>query len=275
MLEEFETDYLIVGAGATGLAFADTLLEETDAHLTLVDRRDRPGGHWIDAYPFVRLHQPSSFYGVASKPLGTGCIEQFGLNAGYEELAGGAAIAAYYQALIQDRFLPSGRVRYLPMCEHLGDGEIRRRLSGTRLRVRPQRRQVEAGYSENQIPLTHQRRFHVEDGVECIPPNELPRQAPNYGHFVVLGAGKTAMDCAVWLLENDADPDQITWVMPRDPWVINRAFTQAGAAFFQDSYGGPRVNSKRWPRRTPSRIFPYAWKTPDCGCGSIHRSAPI
>jgi hypothetical protein len=38
-----DTDYLIIGAGATGLAFADTLLAETDAHITLVDRHGKPG----------------------------------------------------------------------------------------------------------------------------------------------------------------------------------------------------------------------------------------
>ena len=38
-----DTDYLIVGAGATGLAFADTLLQESDAHLTLVDMHGQPG----------------------------------------------------------------------------------------------------------------------------------------------------------------------------------------------------------------------------------------
>lgn len=45
-----ETDYLVVGAGATGLAFVDTLLAETgDVHVTLIDRHAAPGGHWVDA----------------------------------------------------------------------------------------------------------------------------------------------------------------------------------------------------------------------------------
>ena len=41
-----ETDYLLIGAGAMGLAFADTLLTELpDATITIVDRHAKPGGH--------------------------------------------------------------------------------------------------------------------------------------------------------------------------------------------------------------------------------------
>lgn len=40
-----EADYLVVGAGATGMAFADVLVVETDASLAIVDRYGRPGGH--------------------------------------------------------------------------------------------------------------------------------------------------------------------------------------------------------------------------------------
>jgi cation diffusion facilitator CzcD-associated flavoprotein CzcO len=55
------TDYLVVGAGATAMAFVDTLLsEDADATVVMVDRRQRPGGHWNDAYACVRLHQPSA-----------------------------------------------------------------------------------------------------------------------------------------------------------------------------------------------------------------------
>ena len=54
-----DTDYLVVGAGAMGMAFADTVVDHADVHVTLVDRRVGPGGHWLDAYPFVQLHQAS------------------------------------------------------------------------------------------------------------------------------------------------------------------------------------------------------------------------
>ncbi len=56
-----ETDYLVIGAGAMGMAFADTLVAESAASVVMVDRGDRPGGHWTRAYPFVRLHQPSAY----------------------------------------------------------------------------------------------------------------------------------------------------------------------------------------------------------------------
>ena len=70
MLGSLETDYVVIGTGAAGMAFTDTLLSHSDATVSLVDRRHAPGGHWIDAYPFVHLHQPSAFYGVSSVPLG-------------------------------------------------------------------------------------------------------------------------------------------------------------------------------------------------------------
>ena len=59
-----ETDYLVIGAGAIGMAFVDTLLTDTDAQIVMVDRHHRPGGHWNEAYPFVRLHQPAAYYGA-------------------------------------------------------------------------------------------------------------------------------------------------------------------------------------------------------------------
>ena len=38
----------------------------------MVATRSAPGGHWNDAYDFVRLHQPAITYGVNSRSLGSG-----------------------------------------------------------------------------------------------------------------------------------------------------------------------------------------------------------
>jgi cation diffusion facilitator CzcD-associated flavoprotein CzcO len=120
--DTLEADYVIVGAGAVGMAFADALLTDSDATMIMVDRRHKPGGHWNDAYPFVCLHAPSAYYGVNSRLLGADRIEETGFNRGPYELATGPEICAYYDRLMRQRFLPSGRVTYLPVSDFGKDG---------------------------------------------------------------------------------------------------------------------------------------------------------
>jgi NAD(P)-binding Rossmann-like domain len=127
-MTEIKTDYLIIGSGAVGLAFADTLLDESDADIVIVDRHGKPGGHWNDAYSFVALHQPSAFYGVNSTPLGSNRKDSIGVNAGLYELASGPEVSGYFDSVMRQRLLPSGRVRYFPMSASRGDG-LRRRPS--------------------------------------------------------------------------------------------------------------------------------------------------
>src|SRR6476619_5918325 len=71
-----DVDYLVVGAGAMGMAFTDALITaDPNASVAIVERRWGAGGHWLDAYGFVRLHQASAFYGVASTLLGGGRLQ--------------------------------------------------------------------------------------------------------------------------------------------------------------------------------------------------------
>ena len=95
-----ETDYLVVGAGASGMAFAAALIAECDADVVMVERRHCPGGHWNDAYPFVRIHHASACYGANSRMLGTDSIDQTGPNAGFYERSTAAEICAYYQRVL-------------------------------------------------------------------------------------------------------------------------------------------------------------------------------
>jgi cation diffusion facilitator CzcD-associated flavoprotein CzcO len=113
VMRSIETDYLVVGAGAMGMAFTDALIDNADVHVTLVDRRHAAGGHWGDAYPFVQLHQASLFYGVASTELGTGAIQLEGPETGLRERARQPAIQAYYDDILRRRFLGSGSVTFL------------------------------------------------------------------------------------------------------------------------------------------------------------------
>lgn len=240
-MERIETDYLIIGAGAAGMAFADMIVDETDAHITIVDRQGRPGGHWNDAYPFVTLHQPSAFYGVNSTPLGGGRKDTHGANAGLYELASGAEVSGYYDAVMRRRLLPTGRVTYLPMSDYLGGGRVVSLLSGRETAVTIRRKTVDATYTSPTIPAHHTRAFQVEDGVRVVPPGELARlwrEASRPDRFVVLGAGKTAMDTIVWLIESGAGPDTIQWIKPRESWLLNRTRTQPGLEFFDEVFGG-------------------------------------
>jgi len=225
------TDYLIVGAGAAGMVFADQLLTETAARIVIADRGAKPGGHWNEAYSFVRLHQPAAFYGAGSRDLGPPRLETAGFNRGLYELASGGVVASYFDSIMRERFLPSGRVTYLPMTEHLGGGELVNRLSGKRQLVR-YRRIVDATYTQTSIPATRPPPYRVAPGVSLVSPNLLPQTAPGRSRFTIVGGGKTAMDAALWLLEMGADPDAIRWVVPRDSWLINRATVQPGDAFF-------------------------------------------
>ena len=145
-MNPIETDYLIIGSGAVGLAFADTLIDESDAHITMVDRHGKPGGHWNDAYSFVTLHQPSAFYGVNSLELGSRRKDSFGANKGLYELASGPEINGYYDRVMNHKLLPSGRVAYHPMCNFLGDGEFESILSGERTQVTVRKKVVDATY---------------------------------------------------------------------------------------------------------------------------------
>ncbi len=166
------TDYLVVGAGASGLAFADALVAEADVEVTVIDRRRAPGGHWVDAYPFVRLHTPSAYYGVNSLALGEDRIDQVGENAGYYERATGEEVCEYF-AEAAGRLTETGRVRVLTGHEHLGagsDGEQVRDLSTGELHdVAVRRKVVDARYLEASIPATHAVPFEVAPGVRLVP----------------------------------------------------------------------------------------------------------
>jgi putative NAD(P)-binding protein len=229
-MPEIETDYLVVGAGATGMAFADTLIADSDGDVVMVDRRHRPGGHWLDAYPFVRLHQPSAYYGVNSRVLGDDRIDGAGPNAGFYERATAAEICDYFNRVLEEQLLPSGRVRFFPMCDYRGadtDGHhFVSRLTGTETTVRVRRKLVDATYVESSIPSRHTPAFEVDDGVRLLPPNALVDLDEAASGFTIIGAGKTAMDTCNWLLDAGVDPDAIRWVRPRDGWFFNRVFMQ-------------------------------------------------
>lgn len=223
-----ETDYLVVGCGAGGMAFTDTLIDACDADVIMVDRHHAPGGHWVESYPFVRLHQPSAFYGVNSLPLGRQTIDASGLNRGFYELASGPELCAYYDRVMREHLLASERVRYFPMCEYASGYRFASRLSGEEYRVKVRKSLVDARYLESRVPASYAPPFDLEPSVRCVPVGELPRVAAAPDGYVIIGGGKTAMDACVWLLETGVPPEDLCWIKPRESWLLNRAYYQGG-----------------------------------------------
>lgn len=233
-----EVDYLIVGAGAMGMAFADTLVAETDATVALVDRYGRPGGHWTVAYPYVRLHQPSAYYGVNSRELGSGEVDWQGWNAGLHELASADEILTYFDQVMHKTLLPTGRVSYFPMSVHDGPDPARPDVqrchsvvSGDEFGIRVRRRTVDATYMNVTVPAMCPPKYEVDPGIRLITPNELPSLVAPSSHYTVVGAGKTGIDACLWLLRHGVDPADLTWIMPRDAWLLDRAQIQPGPEF--------------------------------------------
>ena len=240
--KHLETDYLIVGSGAVGMAFADTILTETNASITIIDQHHKPGGHWNDAYPFVTLHQPSAFYGVSSVELSSGRLDEVGLNKGMHELASGAEVLAYFDQVMRHHFLPSGRVQYFPMCRYAqssddGLAEFYSINSSRKFSIKVNKKIVDSTYFKTSVPATHTPNFEISPDVNFVPLNALPELNTPADAYVVVGGGKTGLDACLWLLEHYIEPELIHWVMPRDGWWLDRINTQSSRDFFKHSVG--------------------------------------
>ncbi|GAA1933957.1 NAD(P)-binding protein [Nocardioides marmoribigeumensis] len=217
-----DVDYLVVGAGAMGMAFTDALVDhDPTARVALVDRRDGPGGHWRAAYPFVRLHQASQFYGVASTVLG-GTVQTEGPEAGLHERATRNQVCDYYDRVLA-RLEGTGRVRLFRGAEH--DGRRSFHVDGVVHEVPSSCRVVDGRLLSPLVPAEVPAPFGVDGDVRAVAANDVV--GVDADRFVVVGSGKTATDTIVWLLRRRGlDPGAITWVRPRDPWMLDRARIQ-------------------------------------------------
>jgi hypothetical protein len=230
MTQIIDVDYLVVGAGAMGMAFVDALTANADVSVAIIDRRHGAGGHWLDAYGFVRLHQASAFYGVASTLLGGGRVQTAGSERGLHERASAAELCEYY-ARVLERLTATGQVQFHGRSEYLGDRRFVSQLSGVEFAA-PASRVVDARYLSPEIPVLTPPPFAIEEGAQVVPVNELVHTVHAPEKYVIVGAGKTATDTCVWLLQNGVSSSAITWVRPRDPWLLNRAVVQPDPAVF-------------------------------------------
>lgn len=231
-----EADYVVIGAGAAGMAFTDTLLHHGASTVAIIDAGHGPGGHWNHSYPFVTLHLPSHHYGVESRVLGNNSIVRGGLNDGLSSMASGPEIVSYYRDIMDHVFLPTGRVAYFPMTRFDWRAHATSLVTGERRAVKARKKLVDATYAAVEVPILQKRKFQAEQGVRCIPVNDLVRISGETHCYCIIGAGKTGVDACLWLLENGADPDSIRWIVPRDAWWINRSKVQFTQDFFETSF---------------------------------------
>ncbi|CAD7972044.1 unnamed protein product [Amoebophrya sp. A120] len=113
-----ECDYLVVGAGLTGLAFADELATlNPRAKIVIADPNPEPGGAWVNAYDFVRLTCPREDYGVNSLPFNAVTNFDAKIDAGTGQpkmstTSGSAAAESAVQAKPEERASKREVLRY-------------------------------------------------------------------------------------------------------------------------------------------------------------------
>ena len=219
------TDYLVVGAGAMGLAFADEIINmsagtgKDDTKIILVDKRAKPGGHWNDAYDFVRLHQPSYSYGVSSMLLGSGD----------KDLCSKPQILAYFELALK-KMEDTGRLKFLPQCEYVGEGKIRSMVDkDLEYDVSVRKKIVDATYLNTSVPSSNPPKYTCAPETTLVPINSLIRINKYWDNFIVIGAGKTGIDAVLYLLDLNVPAERIIWIMPNDSWLFNRS-----AVFFEN-----------------------------------------
>ncbi|XAT59604.1 NAD(P)/FAD-dependent oxidoreductase [Rhodobacteraceae bacterium Araon29] len=214
-----EVDYLVIGGGAMGTAFVDTVLTgDKKATFAIVDRKDCLAGHWNDSYDFVKLHQPALFYGVNSRKLGNGTTD----------LSSKSEILEYYAKILED-FHQSGRVEFLGEHEYLGENRAKS-LTDENASVEfiVKRRVVNATFMGVEVPSTHAPKFDVSDDVPFVPLNSLTDEIGKWKNYCVLGCGKTGMDAIQYLLNRGVPASEIHWVISNDIWCFERAEIQVG-----------------------------------------------
>jgi len=235
-------DYLVVGAGTSGMSFIDTIItEDPVATVILVDRNQKPGGHWNHAYPYVKLHQPSCYYGVNSLKLGKARSKK-NENELYDvnDRATGAEILDYFQKACNN-FVATGRVRCFFGAEYKSNeaGETNHSivLNTDEKLYRVNCRKLVTVSTNVTVPSMRKPLIPVDETVHFVPPNEIPTCAKSgkYTNYIVFGNGKSGIDSVVQLVRVEGiDPSQITWVLGRDIWMIFREQVQ-------DFFGTVRV----------------------------------
>ena len=143
-------------------------------------------------------------------------------------LSTGAEVLKYY-AGVMAKFVATGRVRFFPNATY--DSESATFVdAGGRQRAVAYGKLVTPEHGAVTVPSMRPSPFLVEAGNATVEPvNALPTTEAD--HYVVLGAGKTGIDAVLHLLRRGVDQRHVTWIVPRDMWLLMRdKFFEGGAS---------------------------------------------
>ena len=99
------------------------------------------------------------------------------------------------------------------------------------------------------FPATSPPPFEVADGVRCVPAGEIARIGERPERFVIIGAGKTALDACVGCSSRASRPPAIRWIKPREAWWLNRRFQQPHA-LLPELYRGAAIQLEAMAQAT-------------------------
>ena len=57
--------------------------------------------------------------------------------------------------------------------------------------------------------------------MKLIPVNGLAKMSESWERYMVIGAGKTALDAILFMLERGVEPDRICWIISNDCWFVS------------------------------------------------------
>ena len=219
-------DYLIIGSGPRALAFADALIRDSNVRVALVDRNTTPGGAWEETYDFAHVAPFTPSFGALSQPLRTWLAARPLVRPGPRPCARRRQVLTYFDSLVHTTLLASDRVLYFPQSVWADSGQVHSLSSGTSQTINVHRKIVDATDSTPPRPYPHVRCFSSAPDIKIINPFEVSsictETSERFAHYCVIGAGKTAMDTATFLMAIGIAPEGISWVKPRDSWLLSR-----------------------------------------------------
>lgn len=191
----------VLGAGICGLNAAWVVAQhlQPGQRLVIIDRRAEAGGMWVDAYPYVRLHQPHALFTVGDLPWTDGRPP--------EHLSSRDEVVAHLQHCLEE-IRARAEVETLFGHEYLGHEEVGDRVhitlrapDGTTRVVESARFIKALGFEiEMKEPLALSSAQVRSTAPSLLAPasEAMTDDAPVW----VIGSGKTAMDTVQHVLEH-------------------------------------------------------------------------